>query len=125
MKLWPSRSFAQVFDSEELQAKRFMEGLQPRLKLKVMAYRCQTIVEMVEMASRFEDEYKQYMEGRPKGKSKTSFASRFSFSSMPSSSGTASAGKRRKDRAGGVFGARHSFAGGSDAGPSQTGSSGP
>ena len=77
------------------------------------------------MASRFEDEYKQYMEGRPEGKSKTSFASQFSLSGMPSSSGIASSGKRRKEKPGGVFSAWHSFTGGSSTGPSQIGSSGP
>ena len=50
--------FAQVFNSEERRVKRFLEGLQFRLKLKVMACQCQTVAEMVEMASHFEDEYK-------------------------------------------------------------------
>lgn len=70
--------FAQTFDSKERRAKRFLEDLQPELRLKVMVCRCQTVAEMDEMASRFEDEYKKYMEDHPKGKSKTSFASRFS-----------------------------------------------
>ena len=84
--------FAQVFNTEERQAKRFLEDLQSGLKLKVMACWCQTVAEMVDMASHFEDEYKQYMEGRPKGKSKTFFASRFSFFGIPSSSGMSSVG---------------------------------
>ena len=50
--------FAQTFDSEERRAKRFLEGLQPGLKMKVMACQCQILQEMVDMASRFKDEYK-------------------------------------------------------------------
>ena len=67
--------FAQTFDSEEQRAERFLECLQSGLRLKVMACRCQTMAKMVEMASRFEDEYKKFLEDHPKGKSKTSFAS--------------------------------------------------
>ena len=55
------------------------------------------------------------MEGRSKGKTKTSFASWFSFSGPPSSSGTSSLGKRQKDKSGGS-GARHSLTGGSRTG---------
>ena len=54
------------------------------------------------MASRFEDEYKKFMEDRPKGKSKTSFASRFSIYGMLSSIGAGSSGKRRTEKSGGV-----------------------
>lgn len=32
--------FTQTFDSDEQRAKRFLEGLQPGLRLKVMACRC-------------------------------------------------------------------------------------
>ena len=32
------KRFAQAFDSEERQAERFLEGLQPSLRVKVMGY---------------------------------------------------------------------------------------
>ena len=97
--------FAQAFDSEERRANKFLEGLQRSLRVKVMGCRCTMIADMVQMASHFEEEYQQFAEGRSKGKTKSSFASRFSFSSPPSSSGTSKPGKRKKDRSGGAFGA--------------------
>ena len=78
---------------------------------------------MVEMAFRFEDEYKKFMKGCPKGKAKTSFASRFSFFGASSSSGAGSSGKKRKEMSGGAINGRHSFAGRSDTGSGQVGSS--
>ena len=131
--------FTQAFDSEEKQVNRFLEGLQLSLRVKVMGCRCTTVADMVQMASHFEDEYQQYLRGRSKGKTKTSFASRFSFSSPPSSSGTSSLGKRKKDRYGGssarhiltkdsrtgsVSGAQHNFARVSSTIPNQAASSG-
>ena len=41
---------------------RFVEGLNPGLKLKVMGYQCQTLLDAVDLAARFEDEYKEYLE---------------------------------------------------------------
>ena len=58
--------FTQTFDSKEQRAKRFLEGLQPGLKMKVMACWCHIVAEMVEMASRFEDKYKKFMVSCPK-----------------------------------------------------------
>ena len=103
---WLER-FAQAFDSEERWANRFLEGLQPSLRVKLMGCRCMTIADMVQMASRFEEEYQQFVEGRLKGKTKSSFASRLSFSSPPSSIGTSSSGKRKKDGSRGASSARH------------------
>ena len=108
--------FAQAFDSKERRANRFLEGLQPSLRVKVMGCRCTTVTDMVQMASRFEEEYQQFVEGHSKGKTKSSFASRFSFSSPPSSSGTSSLGKRKKDRSGGASVAQHSLTGDSRTG---------
>ena len=113
--------FAQAFDSEERRAERFLEGLQPSLRVKVMDCRCTTVAEMVQMASRFEEEYNQYVSGHSKGKAKLPFTSRFSVSSPPSSSGMSSPGKRKKDRSGSGSGARRSFArGGGGVGPASS-----
>ena len=38
--------------------------------MKVMGYRCQTLLDAVDLAFRFEKEYKQYKESQPKGKGK-------------------------------------------------------
>ena len=63
--------------------------------MKVMACRCQIVAEMVEMAPHFEDEYKKFMENRPKGKAKKSFASLFSFFGMQGHSTILGALERR------------------------------
>ena len=39
--------FAQAFDSKERRAKRFLEGHQPSLGVKVMGCRCVTVAEVV------------------------------------------------------------------------------
>ena len=64
--------FVQAFDSEERRAKRFIEGLHSGLRLKVMGYRCWTLLDEVDLASRFKDEHKRYMESQSKGKGKMS-----------------------------------------------------
>ena len=78
-----------------------------------MGCRCTMVAEVVQMASRFEEEYNQYVSGHSKGKAKLPFTSQFSVSSPPSSSGMSSPRKRKKDRSGGGSGARRSFARGS------------
>lgn len=82
------------------------------------------MVEMVEMASRFKDEHQKFMDSRPKGKAKKSFASWFSFSGTQGFECSRSSGKKRKDKSGGISGGRHSFTGKSNTGFSQAGSSG-
>ena len=64
---WLER-FAQVFDSEERWANRFLKGLQPILRVKVMGCQCMTVADMVQMASHFEEGYQQYLGGRSKGR---------------------------------------------------------
>ena len=54
--------FRQSFDSEKRRAKRFVEGLNPGLRMKVMGYQCRILLDAVDLAVRFEDEYKQYIE---------------------------------------------------------------
>ena len=49
--------FAQAFDSEERRVNRYLEGLQPSLRVKVMGCRCMMVADMVHMASHFEEEY--------------------------------------------------------------------
>ena len=39
--------FAQAFDTEERRAERFLEDLQPSLRVRVMGCRCTMIVEVV------------------------------------------------------------------------------
>ena len=85
-----------------------------------MGCRCTTVVEVVQMASRFEEEYNQYVSGHSKGKAKLPFISRFSVPSPPSSSGMSSPGKRKKNRSGGGSGVRRSFARGDGASPASS-----
>ena len=84
--------------------------------MNVMACQCQIVIEMVEMASHFNDEYKKFTDSRPKGKAKKSFSSWFSFSSTQGSDSSRSFGKKRKERVGGTSGGRHSFTGFSQVG---------
>ena len=89
--------FTQSLDIEECRAKRFVEGLNPVLRLKVMGYRCWTLLDVVDWAFRFEDEHKRYIESQPKGKGKM-FALRPSTSWIRSSESSRSSGKKRKER---------------------------
>ena len=62
--------FVQSFDTEQRKAKRFVEGLNQGLRLRVMGYRCQTLPDAVDLAAHFENEHKRHMESQPKGKGK-------------------------------------------------------
>ena len=78
-----------------------MEGLNLSLMMKVMGYRCRTLLDAVDLAAWFEDEYKKYLESQPKGKGKM-FALRPSTSEVPSSG--------RKRKASTITHGRRSFA---------------
>ena len=86
-----------------------------------MGYRCQTLSDVVDLAARFEDDYKQNLEGEPKGKGKMLTPHSFS-SGTPSSTSTESSGWKRK--AGPASHGRRSFAKGGSAGFNQSRSSG-
>ena len=60
--------FAQVFDSERCRAKKFVEGLVPALRSRVLGFRCPTLADAVELAARYEDDRKLFLEEHPKGK---------------------------------------------------------
>ena len=62
--------FSQAFDLDERRAKRFVEGLQPGLRRNVMGYKCWTLRDAVDLAFCFEEDYKQFKDGQPKGKGK-------------------------------------------------------
>ena len=91
--------------------------------MKVMTCQCQTLQEVVDMASHFEDEYNTYKESQPKRKANMTVP-RFFVSRVPSSDSSRNSGKKTKVCANTSFSGRYSFAGRRSARFSQAGSSG-
>ena len=88
--------FAQTFDTEKQRAKRFVEGLNPTLRSRVLGYRCPTLVDAVDLAAWYEDDRKLIQEECPKGKGKM-FTPQPSASRVPSSGSSGSSGKKRNE----------------------------
>ena len=93
--------FAQVFDTEKRQAKRFVEGLNPALRSRVLGYRCPTLVDAVELAALYEDDHKLFLEKPRKGKGKM-FTSQPYALGGPSSGSSGSSRKKRKEHSNSV-----------------------
>ena len=48
--------FAQVFDTEKRRAKRFVEGLTPALRSRILGNWCSTLADVVDLSVRYEDD---------------------------------------------------------------------
>ena len=99
-----------------------MEGLTPALWLRVLGYRCPTLVDVVDMAARYEDDYKLFMEECPKGKMKA-FTPWSYTPGGPSSGSSGSSRQKRKERSDSISEEGRSVSRRGSMGHSQTGSS--
>ena len=112
-----------MFDTERRRAKKFVEGLVLALRSRVLGFRCPTLADAVELAARYEDDRKLFLEEHPKGKGKSS-SQQPSVSGGLSSGSSGSSRKKRKEHSDFVAEEGRSSFGRGSSRYSQTGSSG-